>query len=899
MLTLDRALLRVARRLRVRRALGAAIVSAAAATPLAIALAVLTWLHVLAPTWGRRPVPLEVLVLATIAGGFLIGLVAGLVRRVDRRTAAAVLDHAGGHGALFATALDLPPDNRFAPLVRAEAERALAAAQGKGLRRAAPLRPAGRGLRALAAGVFVAFAVSLLPPLQRGADQQARAMAELTPERTAELERLQARMARLGDERGIDGLERAAAQLSGFSRDLADSRLTELEALARLGEVEEELRAERERIEARARVAERLDAAPARAALAAADGLSSASPAARAEARAALARAADEAGALPELQALLRGAARSLESTAPAGDDVEALDALRRGLAELPAEHVDDLARAEVDRAAAEIDSLRDAFSRGDDTRLAKAPEDQQQQPVVEPPPGTEPTPVAEESAPGENPGPQGAPGDQPKPGDPQPESAPGADPGPQGAPGEQPTPGDPKSETAPGEGTRPHGAQGEQPTPGDPKPETAPGEGTRPQGAPGEPPKPETAPGEDARPQGAPEQPKLRDPQPQGAPGATQPEPGDPKPETPRPRGELQTNPDPQATPPKPGEAKPPASDPQQASRPPAPDRDRDPSDEPGGEREPPPELLLRLAESMGEELLRGLDAKTLADMAELAKSMAGDDGAPPPPPRPDQARDLADRFQGLDRDVQKKLLDVAAQLRQGAPDQGQPRPDGQGATPPPALDPAELQERLAGLDPAVRSRLEDLARAEAERSGAQRPGAAQGQPGRGPSTESAGTSTSTETTRPLGVGPATTGGGPDAPGEPVASADPSAGSTPGEPVASADPTPDGATPPEQKPASGRTIYAPAPGDPEAAAALPDDAEPAARPVGDQLHGEEEETAGARRRAAVPFEQAVQAAEASALEALGRQRVPEAYERAVREYFDRAQRSERPAEPR
>jgi hypothetical protein len=44
-------------------------------------------------------------------------------------------------------------------------------------------------------------------------------------------------------------------------------------------------------------------------------------------------------------------------------------------------------------------------------------------------------------------------------------------------------------------------------------------------------------------------------------------------------------------------------------------------------------------------------------------------------------------------------------------------------------------------------------------------------------------------------------------------------------------------------------------------------------------------------RRATLPFEQAVRAAEAGALEALVRQRVPEAYERVVREYFDRAQR--------
>jgi hypothetical protein len=335
----------------------------------------------------------------------------------------------------------------------------------------------------------------------------------------------------------------------------------------------------------------------------------------------------------------------------------------------------------------------------------------------------------------------------------------------------------------------------------------------------------------------------------------------------------------------------------------------DRDPADEPGVASEPPPEVLMKIAESMGEELLRGLDAKTLADMAEMARSLAGDDDAPPPPPSPDQARDLANRFQGLDRDVQKKLLDVAERLRQGAPEQ-RPRPDGQGDAPPPGLDPKELQERLAALDPEVRSRLEDMARAEAQRSGAQQgsaqqpgvqdqPGAPQqpgqqagapgAQPGTDPRAQGGTTTESTASSQPLGVGPPT--GQRD--GEtPVASTDPSAPMTPDGAVP-------GVTPTEAQASSGRKIYAPPPGDPgdpDATAALPDGPDSAAQPTGDQLHGEEEETAGARRRASVPFEQAVRAAEASALEALGRQRVPEAYERAVREYFDRAQRSERPA---
>ncbi|MBX3466938.1 MAG: hypothetical protein KF878_08570, partial [Planctomycetes bacterium] len=118
-----RTLDRVARRLRARRGLEAAVAGAAVAAPLGVLLSAGVWLDVLTPpAWGRRPLPAEVLILAPVALGAVLGAALGLLRRVGRGTAAAVLD-AGGRGAVFATALEVDPRHPFAALVRAEADR--------------------------------------------------------------------------------------------------------------------------------------------------------------------------------------------------------------------------------------------------------------------------------------------------------------------------------------------------------------------------------------------------------------------------------------------------------------------------------------------------------------------------------------------------------------------------------------------------------------------------------------------------------------------------------------------------------------------------------------------------------------------------------------------------------
>ncbi|MCO5172329.1 MAG: hypothetical protein M9894_39020 [Planctomycetes bacterium] len=848
---LVRTLDRVARRLRARGGLEAAVVGAAVAAPLGVLLSAGVWLDLLEPpAWGRRPLPPEVLILAPVALGALLGAALGLLRRVGRGTAAAVLD-AGGHGAVFATALEVDPRHPFAALVRAEADRAAA---GLSPRRAAPLRLPRRGARALAAGLLAAVVVLHLPPVQRDAAQQARAVAELPPERAAELERLHARMARLGDERGVAGLVRAAERLQAFSQDLVDARLTELEALARLGEVEEELRAERERIEARARLAGRLEAGAARAALqlpAGVEALGGLDPAARAEARAAFARAAEEAAALGEVQALLRDAARSLEPGLPPAEAARALDALRRALADQPAAHVDDIARAEVDRAAAELEALRGVFSRPDEAQLARA----------EPAAPAEPAPATtagdeRATADGRAPEPAGhGPADEAErhAGD----HAPRADARESDGPGRPADPDRPSGEVA----ARPSdGAASTDAAPAAPTGPTPAERAARPEHA-------DDAPAQDGRPptgRGAPDGRPSTGPQDERPPPEVA---GRPDDATPQPPGRAPLAPPER---PQPGEA---------AAR------------SPGAPPSPPSDLLMGLAERMGEDLLRSLDADTLAGLARMARSMLGDQ-APPPAPSAEQAREALDRLQGLDPETQRKLLDVAARLREDAA--GAPageRPEGA------PLDPAEVQERLAGLDPEVRARLEDLARGDDRRAGAQQ-GDAGGEGARG-----------------LGAGPGelagSSGVGSGDPRARPAPGDPAAGDTRSPPIDDDDAphvrrpggasdgdtrsppiddgddaaTADTRSPPQEddglaagEASRGRTIYTPDGDEPEPEARV----------------GEPTGTAGARRRASVPFDQAVRAAEARALEALGRQRVPEAYERVVREYFDRAQREAR-----
>jgi hypothetical protein len=835
---------------------------------------------------GAAPAPLELLGLLLALGGGAVGAVVGASRRgLARADAYALLDASRG-GALFGTLLELSPAHRFAPLVRAEAAAALPALDP---RRALRVPTPRRALRLLG-GALVAILVVAHAPTRRPGLAQAREVAALTSTQSLELERLEARLERVADDRGREALARAADGLADLRKGVAAGELTELAALARLGQVEEELRSERARIDARAALAKRLEDPAVRSLVAGGAGrdpTALSEPSARAAAREALRRASDDAAnADPRVAEALTRAVEALRPDGPPEQAEQALEELRRALADQPPTYSDALTRQAIEQATPKLEGVRAAFqsSRPAPTELAQAPTESappgpatEQAPTAGPQGGTERGPQGgTERGPqgGTERGPQGGTERGPEGGT---ERGPqgGTERGPQGGTERGPQGG---TERGPQGGTErgPQGGTERGPQGGT---ERGPQGGTErgPQGG-----------GTERGPQGGTE----RGPQggtERGPQGGTE---RGPQGGTERgPQGGTERGPQP-AT-----EASPRPDDPRQArTKPPAEDRPA-PT---GAPSEPPPEMVMNLAQSLGEQLLGAMSADDLASLAELARDMKGEAGQDPQtPPTPDAMRDMADRFQGLDPALQKKLAEAAAKMKP-AEGQGEAPSPPQGGPGDAAADEAtrrDMEQRLARLDPGVRRALESAARQQAANAGGQpgagagepgqegqagRPGTpgtgparpGEGRPGEGPGAGEPGQAGGPEgpggQARPLGVRP-----GPGGAADPAGSADPTAEVT-GEPSNAQAP---GAV---TESASDRPTFFPSAED-----------GPRVGPGDDGvIHDDEETTGGARSGSRVPFDAAVRASHDAAIEALGRQRVPEAYERAVREYFDRARRA-------
>ncbi|MEZ6184373.1 MAG: hypothetical protein R3F62_05095 [Planctomycetota bacterium] len=834
-----------------------------------------------------------------------VGVLAAAIVATRRRPAsllAEVADAALRRGALFQTALELPPASPWGASVHAQAEDAAGALVA---RRAVPWRLGHArwllGVLLLAAGV--SRAIPLLPrwqPARPGA-----APVEVDSGDLGALHALSGRLARAADDQRNAALHQASARLVELERDLEAQPLGELELLARLGGVRDVLDAERRRVAGRAAVRRILERAPGLEQLVR-EGRAPTAPETPAERQAlqdALEAAASQAGD-PELARALREVASTLEE-----DTAAALGELERTLAQLPARYVDERTGDELRRSGAALEELREAFGAPPPEPLdpealaerldAASPEELEAWTEGEAPrdpelasaldaldpterrevleralaqarpagdaaavesrlsPPQDGEPVAEGSAPqdgGELPVAEGsAPrdGEQPQDGGEPPvaEGTPLQDGGePQG--GEHPQDG---GEPPVAEGTPPQDGEqprdGEQPSDGGEQPVaegSAPRDGEQPQDG-GEQPVAEGTPPQDGgQPQDG-EQPQ----------GGEQPPDGSEQPvaegEQPQDAGEQ-----------------PPREDPV-ADRPPQ----RDPL---GRTDRPPPDRSLAdslldspLARSLAEELLQTVDKETLKDLMELAR----DANAGEPPQLPDEVPPgLSEKLAQLDPEVLKKVAEAASEL--SPPD-----------TPPNV--PPGLAEELRNADPKLLEQLAELIPPRPPRDGSApgspRPAAGGTRPdaptGAPPPT---GAGTRPDHARPAGSGAAA--GGSVAGGQPGESGDAS-------PVA-------GASAPAEGEASGVAGAggtgngggtAPEPGDveplPEGVTERLADLDPDLRRRVEQWIERHPRRIG-RRAALVGFDPGREVNLEGVERAMEQQRVPASYEGVVREYFRR-----------
>jgi len=826
---LERALRTVTRRLRLTRALDRAARAGAWATLAGCGLAGLQVVGAAPPAlanpWAVALPP---------AAAALLAAAWSLRRPIPAGVAAGVLERRTGAGSLYSTALELAPDAAWGGAVRAEVEAALAGADP---RRAAPLRLP--RLRGLAAGLAAAVGVALLPPWPGPAEATPeREVVALEGDDALAVSRLGSRLRRTGAERDLPALQEAARRLAAFGEDAGAGRLDALEALARLGAVEEELRRERERVEARIAARRRLASDPALTELTA-GGAAPADAEEREGTRIALERAAEAARGDPELAAALDRAAEALRPDAAPAEEAAAVEALERTLAELPPAYADDLTRTDLEEAFDELERLRE-------TVAASPPGEGGEDPVAGPDPtatadpdppagGADPTPTVDPST-------GGAPlGDG--------SDAPAGDSSAGDSSADEPPAGEPSADESKAD-EPPAGEPSAGESPADEPPAGEPSAGESPAGEPsaGESPAGEPSAGEspaDEPPVGEPSADELPgDESPAGEPSAGESPAGKPS------AGESPAD-------------EPPAGEEPPADEPPAPDQ---PAATP-----PAPSPLL---EALGEELVRGMDPETLRDLME---AFADDPDAGPDAP-PELPPDLAERLNRLDPEVLDKLMEAAGGLE---------RPPG----PPPELPP-DLAEQLERLDPELRRRLEQQLdprsgpagpeeRAELERR-------LEGlEPAVRERVERAMATAGTTPDGPTGARPEP--GAPE-PGAPEPAGGSSGGAGPG-------PEPDAAdgegAPPGPGPTPGRGDPADASG---AAAAgrrvyMPDRTERAVGRIGEgagegALDGADRHLGAGDEEAYVPFAEVPADVRRAAEESLARQQVPEPYERVVRDYF-------------
>jgi hypothetical protein len=356
---LDRSLAQVSRRLRLQRALRLGLTAAAWSTPLAIGVGVA---HVVGFDLGLAPLPWLVALPPLAIGA--IGALVGAWRPVSPQVAAAVLEQRAGCGFLFSTALELRGGHGWSPLVEREVASALETVE---TRRAVPVRLP-RAARALAGGLLLAGGLVVTPPYTGLAPAIARETASLSDDDRLALTTLGARLERTGAEHDAQGLVEAARRLDAFAEQAQAGELDELEALALLGDVEEELRRERARVDARGEARRRLGESQAleawlQGARTGADTPFWDDAERRAEARQALERSAEaaEEAEAPELAQALRDAAEVMDTDPEAA--TAKLEQVERELAELPAQYADDLTREEVERAFAELEQVRETLT--------------------------------------------------------------------------------------------------------------------------------------------------------------------------------------------------------------------------------------------------------------------------------------------------------------------------------------------------------------------------------------------------------------------------------------------------------------------------------------------------------------------------------------------------------
>ena len=730
---------RLRRRLILVEALGACIRWGAWAGLLGVALAV--W-RPLQPAW--------VYALPSLVVG-LAGVVREMARSRPDALLAEVADQATGGGALFRTALEVPQGSRWGGPVHV---RAMEAAQTLSSRRAIPLRV--RGVGYLIAVLGLAMATSrVVPRLRWSAAPPGSAPVEVDDEELVELRALSGRLERAADDQGNEALRAASAELAALDLDLqAEEPLGELELLARLGAVRENLARERRRVAGRAAVRRTLAEAPGLEQLVR-EGRAPRQPSTPEEEQAlreALESSAN-AAADPELATHLRRAAELLDE-----DPAAALADLERTLAALPARYADERTDEELRKAAASLEELRAGFGAPeglDPDELAErlkqaspeeleawlggeSPEDDALAEALEAlDPDEREVALREAQASGDvaevdsgDPGAEVA--SVPQPGEPASAAGP-ADPRGAGAA----EPGDPVAEADPTQPANPA-------EPGDPVAEADP---TQP-----------AHPAEPGDPVAEADPPQPADP----------PEPGDPvaeadptQPADPTEPGDAVAEADP-VDPPAESEAGPEAT---ADATPPGPEP-RARTDRPP----PGPNMAERLLDSpalrlLAEEMLETMDKETLKDLLEFARDQAGDE----PPQLPERIPPgLGEKLAELDPEVLRKVAEAASEL-----------------TPPetPPNVPPSLAESLRDADPELLRRLAELAPPPQQGSQASKPGQ-RTQPGHTASSKPAGPQ-AVQPGEATGAGQAGQGGQPGATGQPLAGQ--SGDSAAGQPAADA----------------------------------------------------------------------------------------------------------------
>ncbi|RMG12053.1 MAG: hypothetical protein D6731_14610 [Planctomycetota bacterium] len=365
------ALQQAARALRRRGALEGAARGAAGAAPLGLLLALAS---VVAPE--AKPaerfapgIPFALLCAAPGLFGALLGCLFSACRRIPPRVAAAVLEHRAGRGAVLSTLLELEASGHpWLPAVREEAEAAVAELEPT------ELFPRGvpRGVRAAAIGWGLVALALALPPLPVAAPAPAQALGgrpSVDPSLLRGLRRLSSRLERAADRHGTVALAEAGDALEALGNDLAERRLSRLDALSRLGGVVEHLREEERRARARAAFRDGLARSPALA-----EALGSGAEVASPEDLARVLRALqDDLADEPELARAVAGAAEAFEAGGPERR-AAALEVLRRRAADLPPQAWDEFAVRESRHAQGRLEALRAALGRvgaeGEGTRV-------------------------------------------------------------------------------------------------------------------------------------------------------------------------------------------------------------------------------------------------------------------------------------------------------------------------------------------------------------------------------------------------------------------------------------------------------------------------------------------------------------------------------------------------